>query len=43
MKNESTFQFERLGFYSLDTDTDIAKGKVIFNRVLAIGAKKIKK
>lgn len=28
------FQFERQGFFALDTDTDLEKGRIVFNRTL---------
>jgi glutaminyl-tRNA synthetase len=34
LKKDSKFQFERLGFFSVDYDTDIPKGKYVFNLIL---------
>lgn len=29
----TTFQFERQGFFTVDYDTDVAKGEYVWNRV----------
>jgi len=36
LKNEDKVQFERLGFFSVDKDSDIAKGWYVFNRTVSL-------
>ncbi len=40
IKPDSRFQFERLGFFSVDLDSDIEKHKFVFNRILETQTKK---
>jgi glutaminyl-tRNA synthetase len=37
---ESRFQFERIGFFYLDPESDVANGKIIFNRIIETQNKK---
>lgn len=34
LTKESRFQFERIGFFSVDYDSNFEKGKYVFNRIL---------
>ena len=36
---ESKFQFERLGYFCIDKDSDIENGKLVFNRTLELNEK----
>ena len=40
---ESTFQFERKGFFCVDKDSDIANGKIIFNETVGLVDRTAKK
>jgi glutaminyl-tRNA synthetase len=40
LTKDSRYQFERLGFFSVDYDTNIEKGKYVFNRILETQTKK---
>ena len=40
IKADSRFQFERLGFFSVDPDSDLEKHKFVFNRILETQSKK---
>lgn len=37
---ESRFQFERIGFFYLDPESDVAGGKIVFNRIIETQNKK---
>ena len=34
LKSETRFQFERIGFFVVDKDSDFTKSKLVFNRIL---------
>jgi len=40
---DSRFQFERTGFFCLDKDSDINKGKLVFNETVGLVERKVKK
>lgn len=43
MKITDRYQFERQGFYCLDKETDIEKGKIIWNQTVGLNEAKLKK
>eukprot|EP01128_Nolandella_sp_AFSM9_P005497 TRINITY_DN265_c1_g1_i1.p1 TRINITY_DN265_c1_g1~~TRINITY_DN265_c1_g1_i1.p1 ORF type:complete len:249 (-),score=94.39 TRINITY_DN265_c1_g1_i1:111-818(-) len=43
LKVEDRVQFERIGYYVLDKDSDVANKKFVFNRTLTLKSKKWKK
>jgi glutaminyl-tRNA synthetase len=40
---EDRFQFERTGFFCLDKDSDLSKGKIVFNETVGLVERKVKK
>ena len=43
LNNESKFQFERKGFFSIDKDSDIANEKIVWNMTVGLVENKTKK
>lgn len=41
-EKQARFQFERKGFYVTDYDTDLSKGKLVFNQIVAMKQSKKK-
>jgi len=39
VKVEGRYQFERVGYFCVDPDSDVEKGKLVFNRTLELNEK----